>query len=497
MKKTLEIDFGDYPEIDFSTLDIGSHDEVRVAIPFSYLGSSNSYVDVCVDFLHASWAVERLASCAKGVSASLSNTGVTATLDGPLPSIREALADCAVLYSEDDPMGEAADRLDGVMNAIADFEHEIHLARPRAPELVDAYLVNLVVGANKEWQSESPDYYKDQIARFPERQLDFFRSAHSSTLGRPCYSSPDGWIVPRALNLDRFFRTTGQKYGQHEFLPAEIVVVDGQSMAVAEDVVADFSMRELVRSQACAGLVSVDPDDDHDGPYEWLNGPSAMAPGRGVDLSGPWGEEAPCRIHSSGTLAIIADREFLHLLYNVKPTSASALNGARARAAELADKLSRLANSPAELSLDWSVLSDEDFEQLCYDLIATHPKYDADTIRKLGKSRSRDGGRDIQVCDIPTSPWDKPRKWIFQCKLVTNGASLGAAKVVDVGDMLEQHGAEGFGVMTSAPIDATLYDKVDKVCERRGVLSHHWSVLEIERAVARNGTLKKRYFGRH
>ena len=60
--------------------------------------------------------------------------------------------------------------------------------------------------------------------------------------------------------------------------------------------------------------------------------------------------------------------------------------------------------------------------------------------------------------------------------------------------MLDHYGAYGFGVMTSALIDATLYDKLDSVCGRRDVRQRHFSVLELERAIARQPSIRKRYF---
>ncbi|GAB0426363.1 hypothetical protein ECZU41_51190 [Escherichia coli] len=39
-------------------------------------------------------------------------------------------------------------------------------------------------------------------------------------------------------------------------------------------------------------------------------------------------------------------------------------------------------------------------------VIHTHPRFNSDTIRKYGKSRSRDGERDIEVYDIPRTAGD-------------------------------------------------------------------------------------------
>lgn len=88
----------------------------------------------------------------------------------------------------------------------------------------------------------------------------------------------------------------------------------------------------------------------------------------------------------------------------------------------------------------------------------------------------------------------RPRKWIFQCKLVTDGSSLSGRKVTDIGDMLEVHGAGGFGVMTNVPIDATVYDKCGAICQKRGIEELHFSVLELERALASNRAIQFRYF---
>ena len=60
--------------------------------------------------------------------------------------------------------------------------------------------------------------------------------------------------------------------------------------------------------------------------------------------------------------------------------------------------------------------------------------------------------------------------------------------------MLDHYGADGFGVMTSALIDATLYDKLDRVCAKRDVMQRHFSVLELERAIARHPGIRRRYF---
>lgn len=48
--------------------------------------------------------------------------------------------------------------------------------------------------------------------------------------------------------------------------------------------------------------------------------------------------------------------------------------------------------------------------------------------------------------------------------------------------------------LTSTAIDATLYDKLSAVCSARQVREMHFSVLELERAVAEAPILRQRYF---
>lgn len=62
--------------------------------------------------------------------------------------------------------------------------------------------------------------------------------------------------------------------------------------------------------------------------------------------------------------------------------------------------------------------------------------------------------------------------------------------------MLEHYNAQGFGVMTSAPIDATLYDKLDAICSKCKIEQINFSVLESERALYYDDILRCRYFGK-
>jgi uncharacterized protein YjbI with pentapeptide repeats len=146
-----------------------------------------------------------------------------------------------------------------------------------------------------------------------------------------------------------------------------------------------------------------------------------------------------------------------------------------------------------DISCSWNQIDDEEFEKLCYDILKE--KHKPIEINKIGKSCSRDGGRDIVFYKLRNKAIDKnPVKWITQCKLIRNGNSLTGKKVENIRDMLDHYDAGGFCIMTSAVIDSTLHDKLDKLKDKNGFEVERWSYLEIERFLAEHPEIRSRYF---
>jgi hypothetical protein len=71
---------------------------------------------------------------------------------------------------------------------------------------------------------------------------------------------------------------------------------------------------------------------------------------------------------------ILDDGQFRHFLYDTEPLSQIAIKTVHENLSGLAMSLTPLIGLSATPSCDWSTLSDEDFEQLCYDVIFAHPK---------------------------------------------------------------------------------------------------------------------------
>ena len=145
-------------------------------------------------------------------------------------------------------------------------------------------------------------------------------------------------------------------------------------------------------------------------------------------------------------------------------------------------------------NIDWTQVDDEQFEHLCYDIIYDHPKFDERTIRKMGKSRSRDGGRDITVMTKSINASD-PELHIFQCKLLSVSSSLTRTKVNDAANVILHYDAKGYGVFTNVLIDSTLYDMLDGFTNSIEIHTReNWGKLELEKLLNDNDYLRNKYF---
>jgi hypothetical protein len=498
--KGLCVDFSDQVEDNFLHAVSDELDNVKVKLPLPSFGVSNSHIDLCSDLLDVSWSLEHLAGHAKSVQIEIEEgyfkPNVIANFSNLDVSFYDALNNCALLFgkSSERPVADA----DRIRNEVDEYEDKIGNAIARVPEIVDWYLVNLVLGANSEWKYENPSFYRHQMSLFPERQVRFFRSAYSSFLGAACYASSDSWLVPRTIELDKFMEVTGQRYRSSNFIRGGYHGLRDKHLIISEEMIVRFPMKQFLRSQACAGILAAERDDHGEiGIFDWLDFPLEPYPIAREDIQFDVNEAEgrACLVESNGAAVVVVGDDYYHVMYDVAPLYSHELKSLLGIAQNAVQKVSSRLGLDRDLFCDWATLSDEDFEQICYDLIYLNPRFNAETIQKLGKSRSRDGGRDIQVQEVLRRPWEKSRKWIFQCKLVKDRGSLGATRLTDVGDMLDQYGAQGFGVLTSAYIDATLYDKLDIICSKRKVEQFHMSLLELERALSQNSALRKRYFG--
>lgn len=478
---------------DLDQLDFSALGKIEIVIPLPSFDSSNSYIDICSDLLDAAWIVEHLAPHATAIHVVEGGKSYSAILHSPRASIVRPLEEASLLVCEDLEDDDAASlRIQDIRADVWDFEDRLHTHRFQVSEIIDHYWANMQ-SAYHELRSEAPDLYREHMERFPERRLGFHRSAESSKLQAAVFASRDSWLVSRAIDLNSFFRSNGQDYRLEDFVRGEVAMVGSHALALAAELVIEFPNAAYFRSRVCGGIVLRDEEGLPELDLFAGEGPSVSPYGRTARQEyPPFGEL--CLVHKTGTMIIVGTSDWWHLLYDAQPLPETIVRKLMEQSADLTEKLTASIGLGGDLACPWDALDDDAFETLCYDLIFSNPKFDRESIKKMGKSRARDGGRDIEVREAPGRPGVAARKWIFQCKLVKGGASLGRGRVVDVGDMLDQYGVQGFGIMTSAIIDSGLYDKIESVCAKRQVQQYNFSKLELERALARSPTIRRRYF---
>jgi hypothetical protein len=348
--------------------------------------------------------------------------------------------------------------------AVADFEEELDERLLQFPELADSYLGNYIHGCE-------PEGIKLDTTAHPEYKHMFWRSFLSRRVGFNFYVSSESWILPLEADIENLLVEHGGFRQGVPVLYEAISLTMGNLKPVVfnKDCVRGYPLEELVRAQRCAEEIFSDR----------LN----------INFEGrPLNIISQVVLDADGELLVASDQIAQYIFFRdclpkVSPQVMRII-------LDRLPILSSLIGEQSNISCPWSELDDNQFEELCYDVVLSH--YHPTRIGKMGKSRSRDGGRDI-VFEMPERLGKISTKWIVQCKLIRDGRSL-TSKKVEVSDTIDQYGAGGFCVMTSGLIDATLYDKLEGIKRTRSIQTDAWSRLELERFLVRHPEIIHRYF---
>lgn len=464
--------------------------EIVVEVPLPSVGNCNSYLDLVEDFADASLICERLGTCANERAMRWSKSGhihvIHLELSGYCPEVMAfELAWMAILLdwpnSEAEPLRAHYEQ---IREARSDHADNIQYAQLLFPEIADHYLGNLVMGAYHEW--EDTELLRAELQLHPERQYGFFISRSLSQGSLPVLSSDGEIVVPLDASLEKVLEAAG--YESEKLLPAKLLMTEREASFIAHHAVVGVRAEDVINAIACGNdfvrRIQIDPDSRDllsftGRPAEATEKPSAYV-----------GELSGC--------AMLQCTGFTILLLNAELVDGSA------RAAQ-ADQLRSLevslhdGGSPHPVvDLKWETLNDELFEQLCYDYLYALPMFDRHRLEKIGKSRSRDGGRDIVAWTNSAAPMFRPPvKYIFQCKHIGANASLTPKHFTAVSDVIEQYSSGGYGVMCSGYIDATLHDRIDAIAARRSADVLKVDRFQLERFLSRRPHLVERYFPDH
>ncbi len=500
----LEIDYiGDtrLPISDIETI-IQQNSPLVVQVPLPSINSSNSYLDIISDYLDASFVAEKLMESASTMEIEkvwgIKYHPVYHFTIVPKDSyeLAKRLYELSILFGYDE--GDEDEHMSW-RQEVNEYGETLDKREFAFPEIIDDYYANLINGAYYELDSEYANFLENEYKKYPERRFGFWKSAHSSKLGVDCYLSIDAWVAPIKANIHQMIEViTGQKQ-KANFEPAESLFFNQIAYLLNEEQIVFLPFGHFMKAKSCAAIAI--NFDEFSKEYDWLEKVYTFSPSQDAISKrySTFVQYAPERyeyfLSDFGNLVLVQDEDFSYLLFDSR-------NLTEREKVELADKLSNtfmeisnISGIRVDITCPWELMDDEKFEQVCYDVIYYNPKFDSSTIRKMGKSRSRDGGRDIEVF-TRSRPGYEPEKFIFQCKFIKPDSSLSSTKLVGITDVVDQYGASGYGIMTSGVIDSTLYDKIDGIGRNRGIQFEHWSVYELERFLAKHPNIKDRHFGK-
>lgn len=467
-------------------LAVSSGRAFSVDVPLPSVGSSNSHLDLADDFLDASLIAERLGAYATRRSMSWMKVEhlnvIRLELDSyDLHAMALELARMAIFIDYPD---HETDGLRGEFEQIreARYDHEESLEQSELlfPDIADHYVGNLIMSYG-EW--EDPEALKEHLQRHPERQYGFFVSRSIRAGGRAVLLSDGELILPADALLAEVLESVG--YSGEALLPARMVMTEQVASFIGGHVVIDVPSELVTQAIACGDefvrRTQSEPDSydlvafkgrvagSNDQPSAWVGDFSGFA-----------------ALRCSGfTIVFFSEHQ--------RPTPGRAVQAEVLQS--LATSLHDGGSAKTAPDLPWEILDDELFEQLCWDYLYASPQFDRNRLEKIGKSRSRDGGRDIVAWTNRAPPFYRPPvKWVFQCKHIRADESLTPKHIKSIRDVIEQYDAGGYGVMTCGYIDATLHDRVDSICGKRGVEVRKVDRFQLQAFVSARPHLVDKYF---
>ncbi|MCW3075114.1 MAG: hypothetical protein JWP69_2183 [Flaviaesturariibacter sp.] len=438
------------------------------------------YSDLATYYLEASLICEQIADLGKTKSFKVDwNSGhhpiaQFVIVPEDLESLSELLFEFTRALS-----GEDEDDAFSWMESLEEYKDEIKKRQLKFPELADDYFANLINGAYGEYESQTdePEEFRSNIAKDnPEHLFGFWKCMYSDVIQQDFYVSSESWIIPPQSDLKKILK----KHSSIARLNLErgnIFSLNGGYYLINENYVLSISFPALAKALHCISHVFNEERSLND-QHNWL-----------YHLNGTY----EISISDFAGFVLFSFNGYNIILWNQHKLSFNDINLLNRSAAAIFQITSALIGLKDTIACDWTQLNDETFEELCYDIIYYDPRFDHKTIRKMGKSRSRDGGRDLEVYTQARLGY-KPEKYIFQCKLLKPDTSLTPSKVQGISDIVEQYEANGYGIFTSGVIDPTLFDRIDAIAKRKNINTELASKYELERTLALLPKLKERYF---
>ena len=374
------------------------------------------------------------------------------------------------------------------------------------PELANNYWANLINGAYWEmagYYDSEEEFFKETYRKYPEHKYGFWKNVLSTEYDGTIYFSTDSWLIPPKSNIIEALKVYSGLETNLILEKAEIMKYKDSYVILNSSSAVWFKESwALFKSILCAEKtlkkqLPVNPEEDLDiiqlSVFQEHSSQRQKMRNDDYKFNLLDSEKFQYSLSEFGDLLLVEYLGFSHVFFIQDNLNFEEIKNLTEHI-PLYSKIQNLISQSCLGNCNWDELNDDIFEELCYDIIYCHSKFDSTTIQKMGKSKSRDGGRDI-VVKTKKTPTTESELFIIQCKFSNNSNSLSASKLPNAGNVIMQYGAKGYGVFTSTVIDSTLYDMLDGFERNMGIdTSIRWSKYELERFFNRNHQLKNKYF---
>lgn len=490
-----------------------SEDEIEIVLPLDSIGISNSYLYIVHDYLLVSYFSEKIASFVDVKNGEVTPRDIYYKdfIIVCTPVDVKKLADCLICFSafftdgiDELPQEDKFSFYDKI------DEYELNLEKQCFvfPELINDYWANLINGAYFEMALEyysEDEFFKETYKRYPEHRYGFWKNPFSKEYNETLYFSTEGWIIPPKSNTNNALKIYSDFEHDLTIEKAEVLNYKGSYVIVSCSSAVWLNKGSLLNSILCTEkillrnhgeqLLITPAESSDEAQFSGYPGdPLQEAESYNSRLNLLDSEKFQYYLSEFGDLILVEYLGFSYVFFTRNILSFEELKDLDEYLNPVYSKIQSLIGQSCTENCKWDYLDDDVFEELCYDIIYCHPKFDSSTIQKMGKSRSRDGGRDIIVKTRKTQT-SNSELFIFQCKFYNSSNSLSASKLPNAGNVIMQYGAKGYGIFTSAVIDSTLYDMLDGFERNMKIdTSIRWSKYELERFLNRNKKLKEKYF---
>lgn len=450
---------------------IRDNEIIEIRLPLEQLLYTRQHIDLVLEYLQISYCAESIGNLTQVEEAdTVRDRGYRKYFKMIIKPLKVNELIEFVYYAVGSLNGEIeGEEIDtsGWFEDIETYEDSLSDRTFHFPEFIDSYYANLIHGVYSEYKPKRSLYKK-----YPERAFGYWKSAASNSIGYTFYVSPEAWLVPKQADFKKILKYYSDLEDEIILENAELYYYnDSKVYLTAFHAVRLKEPYYLVRARKCADALVK------------------------RELSKP---TKKFMISEFGDLLIMDDDDFYFVYFSneIYKFNFEESKDIFASINPVYDKVQSLIGLSARIECDWSSLDDDSFEELCYDIVYYNPRFDSNTIQKMGKSRSRDGGRDIGVW-TKSLPGQFPIYFIFQCKFIKPKSSLSASKLGNASNVILQYNAGGYGVFTTGVIDSTLYDMLKGFSNSIGIDTKElWSIYELERFLARHPPLKNRYFSK-